>query len=391
MIEELKQVDDSVLASLIDLRRERDALRQRLARMHESAAQVSEKVLARVRSDYEARIAALDDKAQPLKDAARAAYGGLKPLLDQAQDECETLRLDREELELRHSLGEYDDAEHGDRAARLGDGLRVAEERVAEISAFMAKFVAAFDSPDELAPATTSQVDIPARLAATAGPEPAPFPPTFAAPPVAPQEDDGTLMLPPEPPAAPEPPPAPAPPGQSHLPNLPVDAEPPVWAAPPAWGASTSTSTAGAAEEPWKAAAAAPADEAGAAWTGGEPEAVVEPEAATSGLPAQPLPTPEAASRARLEALDADLDPQPHYLEPLTFIGRTPENQIRIYKPAVSRRHAQITETDAGWLLRDLSSENGTYVNGQRITERLLVDGDRVQFGTSRFVLHIAS
>ncbi len=115
----------------------------------------------------------------------------------------------------------------------------------------------------------------------------------------------------------------------------------------------------------------------------------IEPEAPTSGIPAPPAspPTP----RARLEALDGDLEPQPHYLEPLTFIGRTPENQIRIYKPAVSRRHAQITETDAGWLLRDLSSENGTYVNGQRVTERLLADGDRVQFGTSRFVLRLAT
>ena len=49
MIEELQQVDDSVLTSLLDLRRERDALRQRLARMQESASEVSEKVLARVR------------------------------------------------------------------------------------------------------------------------------------------------------------------------------------------------------------------------------------------------------------------------------------------------------------------------------------------------------
>ena len=53
--------------------------------------------------------------------------------------------------------------------------------------------------------------------------------------------------------------------------------------------------------------------------------------------------------------------------------------------------HAQITETEGGWLLRDLSSENGTYVNGQRVTERLLADGDRVQFGTSRFVLRLHS
>ena len=149
-----------------------------------------------------------------------------------------------------------------------------------------------------------------------------------------------------------------------------------------------------AAEEAWRAASPAPETEPGdsddpvsaSEPSGGpRPAEIPDPEAATSGLPAQPEP----ASQARLEALDSDLEPQPHYLEPLTFIGRTPENQIRIYKPAVSRRHAQITETDAGWLLRDLSSENGTYVNGQRITERLLAEGDRVQFGTSRFVVHL--
>jgi hypothetical protein len=177
--------------------------------------------------------------------------------------------------------------------------------------------------------------------------------------------------------------------------------EPPVWVPTTAW--SHSKPTGPAPEEPWRAAGAPlldqvpqvePVQPSGApamaeVSTTVEPAAEIEPEAPTKGIAAQPAPPP--SSRARLEALDADLEPQPHFLEPLTFIGRTPENQIRIYKPAVSRRHAQITETDAGWLLRDLSSENGTYVNGQRITERLLGEGDRVQFGTSRFVLRLTS
>ncbi len=391
MIEELQQVDESVLTSLHDLRRERDALRQRLARMQEAAAEVSEKVLARVRSDYEARIAALDDKAAPLKDAARGTYGRLLPALDKAREACETLRLDQEEIELRHKLGEFDDAVHRDRAAEAGASLRAAEERVAAISAVVTRFQDAFDAPGELAPATTSQVDIPARVSAPGAADPAPANRAGAPP-----EDDGTLMLPPEPPPAPAPPPPPA-----------LPPEPPVWTPSLSWGAAQAASTPAAeprAEEPWKAAAS-PLDElypppepaavglvASAAAGAAPPVATPvepEPEAPTSGIPAPPAspPTP----RARLEALDGDLEPQPHYLEPLTFIGRTPENQIRIYKPAVSRRHAQITETDAGWLLRDLSSENGTYVNGQRVTERLLADGDRVQFGTSRFVLRLAT
>ncbi len=350
MIEELRQVDDSVLTSLVDLRRERDALRQRLARMQESASQVSAKVLERVRRDYETRIAALEGKALPLKDAALATFGRLKPLHDAAEEACTTLQLDQEEIDLRHSLGELDDAEHGLRTARLAETLRAARERADDIADYLTRFASAFDSPDELEPAGTSQFDIPA---ATPLPEAETIDPAIPAPALAtsfgePRDDDGTLMLPPEAPPPTEPPAAiPASP-----PSLPTPLAAPVDPVEP--------------DDPYSGRAAQPA---------------------SSSLAAQPEPEP----RARLEALDGDLDPQTYELEPLTFIGRTPENQIRIYKPAVSRRHAQITESDAGWMLRDLSSENGTYVNGQRVTERLLADGDRIQFGTSRFVLRLTT
>ncbi len=391
MIEELRQVDESVLTTLHDLRREREALKQRLARMQEAGSEVPEKVLARVRGDYEARIAALADKAAPLQDTARGDYGRLLPLLEKAREACETLRLDQEELALRHRLGEFDDDEHRDRTAELDSNRRTAEEKAAAISEVVERLAGAFDSPAELAPLTTSELRIPAAAAGDAGASGASgdvragAAGESGAAAVA-QEEDGTLMLPPEPPAAPAPPP-----------RQEASDEPPVWVPSIAWRDSGPAS--GSSEEPWKAAAApfteppaAPPTLQASSPRGPQglqrgPTAEFEPEAPTSGLPAHPAP----GSRARLEALDADLEQQPHYLEPLTFIGRTPENQIRIYKPAVSRRHAQITETDEGWMLRDLSSENGTYVNGQRVTERLLAEGDRVQFGTSRFVLHLAT
>lgn len=91
-------------------------------------------------------------------------------------------------------------------------------------------------------------------------------------------------------------------------------------------------------------------------------------------------------TRGKLVAIDTDLGSPEFSLEPLSFIGRTPENQIRLNKPVVSRRHAQVTLSEGGYVLRDLNSENGTYVNGERIQERLLAHGDRVQIGTVRFV-----
>ena len=68
-------------------------------------------------------------------------------------------------------------------------------------------------------------------------------------------------------------------------------------------------------------------------------------------------------------------------LTALTYIGRSEENQLRLNDPGVSRRHVLITATPDGYALRDLGSQNGTYVNGDRVDEGLLVDGDRITIG----------
>jgi K+-sensing histidine kinase KdpD len=63
-------------------------------------------------------------------------------------------------------------------------------------------------------------------------------------------------------------------------------------------------------------------------------------------------------------------------------IGRAPENDLTY--PAdhrLSREHMELLRTEKGWLVRDLNSRNGTYVNGRRIAQHLLVPGDRVAAG----------
>jgi pSer/pThr/pTyr-binding forkhead associated (FHA) protein len=72
-------------------------------------------------------------------------------------------------------------------------------------------------------------------------------------------------------------------------------------------------------------------------------------------------------------------------LEPLSTIGRNPRNMIRLTQSAVSSRHAEIRLTAEGYTLKDLGSANGTFVNGQRITEALLKSGDRILIGTYTF------
>jgi diguanylate cyclase (GGDEF)-like protein len=63
------------------------------------------------------------------------------------------------------------------------------------------------------------------------------------------------------------------------------------------------------------------------------------------------------------------------------FIGRTPDNALVLDDGSVSRRHASLLYGDDGWTLRDLGSTNGTFVNGVRVREALLRDGDRVRVG----------
>jgi hypothetical protein len=72
-------------------------------------------------------------------------------------------------------------------------------------------------------------------------------------------------------------------------------------------------------------------------------------------------------------------------VEPLTTLGRGVRNQIRLQEPAVSTRHAEIRLTADGYRVYDLKSTNGTFVNGERVDEAPLADGDRLMIGTFAF------
>ena len=62
-------------------------------------------------------------------------------------------------------------------------------------------------------------------------------------------------------------------------------------------------------------------------------------------------------------------------------IGRASESDIELPVDSVSSRHAQLEKTGGGWLLTDLQSTNGTFVNDRRIDSAELKPGDRVRFG----------
>jgi phosphoserine phosphatase RsbU/P len=62
-------------------------------------------------------------------------------------------------------------------------------------------------------------------------------------------------------------------------------------------------------------------------------------------------------------------------------IGRRETNDLRLAGSEVSRDHAEIETQDNQFLIRDRNSRYGTYVNGDQVTERALVHGDRIRLG----------
>jgi pSer/pThr/pTyr-binding forkhead associated (FHA) protein len=80
---------------------------------------------------------------------------------------------------------------------------------------------------------------------------------------------------------------------------------------------------------------------------------------------------------------------QDFQLGAMNGIGRSDENQICLSNSGISRKHAVIRAVPGGFAIKDLASQNGTFVNGQRVTEQMLTDGDTIEVGSVKFVFRM--
>ena len=67
-------------------------------------------------------------------------------------------------------------------------------------------------------------------------------------------------------------------------------------------------------------------------------------------------------------------------------IGRMPECAVMLSDPQVSRHHAEVRPGHGGYSVVDLGSMNGTLVNGTRVSEHPLRDGDTIVVGATSIV-----
>ena len=73
---------------------------------------------------------------------------------------------------------------------------------------------------------------------------------------------------------------------------------------------------------------------------------------------------------------------------PGLLIGRGSEADLRINDPGISRKHAMIHVSGSTISIEDLGSTNGIVVNGQKCRQAPIVDGTRLEIGTTRMLVH---
>jgi pSer/pThr/pTyr-binding forkhead associated (FHA) protein len=70
-------------------------------------------------------------------------------------------------------------------------------------------------------------------------------------------------------------------------------------------------------------------------------------------------------------------------------LGRHRNNDVVISDPKVSSFHARLDRSPDGFVVVDLKSRNGTYVNGQRIESAQLKTGDEIRLGTAQLAYKV--
>lgn len=402
----LDDADLGVVDALRELKHEVDLLRGRLTALEGMQANLSDAVYRRVHEDYARRLAELDTRIAPLRAQARLAYSGLRDRIEAIQHAYASIQLDRQEVELRHQLGEYDAAARSERLGTIDAALRersIAQDRA---EALRARFLEVFESEADLEaapPAAAAAVpdvprDAPARPALSLAEEPA-LDDELAALAL----DASMLAQIPEPVAA-SAPAEPAPVPREDTAPVHVDAAvtqilqvldmPDLPTMPPAPPATTPAPTA----RTTPAAASRPAAEA----RPGPTAAVTTIGIATPAPPPAPAGPASAAGSSAAAATSgstmflrtARLVPQnveagraaiPLPPKPVT-LGGDAGSDIRVGGPGVEAQHARIEANNQGYVLTDLDSRHGTRVNAEPIRERLLRHEDVIQIGAARYV-----
>jgi pSer/pThr/pTyr-binding forkhead associated (FHA) protein len=111
---------------------------------------------------------------------------------------------------------------------------------------------------------------------------------------------------------------------------------------------------------------------------------------ATDAVNPAHIATRLAGAKAKVDGpslIDAAGQAYPVRAGSVTHIGRALDNEIVVSHSSISRHHASIENSNGAFVVRDLNSQNGTFVGNRRVTEPTRVsDGEAVRFGDAQFI-----
>ena len=281
---------EKLLQEVLTIRQERDLVRERLERLQVQRGDVSPSVYERVEREYRVRLEEMETRLQEAQHPLDEEKTRLDGERQRIAAELSSCNEHREEIILRHKIGELNDGEFRDRTAPLDAQRETLAKELAGTEAALLRL---------------SQNQ------------------TAASPPA---DDDFQSPLPPVDDFVPEGPPPP------------------------------------------------------------QGDDATDPR--LDGTPSPPPATP-GVQQAALVCYDEGKLLEKWLLEEATRIGRAPGNHIVLKEPKVSRHHATVEQQNGHYLLKDLGSSNGTFVNGEKISEQILQPGDEVMIGDFKLTFEI--
>ncbi len=427
---------EELLSSYRELQEQFDQVRERLRRAEDHRHTVARRIYDRVRSDYDRELDAIRLRLTPLRDELERVQESLEVQYRDASAALQSVEEELSEAGFRHRIGEYPDPTFNEMKRALDAHAEDARSRQAALRAALSAIAAMrspehTDAPTEEAPAGApaveagpvaleTPVEIPS-LGADANAAEA-----FADDPFAVSNDEGsvnddlsaivvdeppTLEATHEPaPAEVETAPAPEPEPDMIAAARPEAVEP---ASPELEPLATRTALLNSFENPqqWvreispeagserrarlSQSAPPPAPARVKASVQDEIDSVLSPfEAgarATAQAEAPARSTTTAPSPLSLPSLVFVSGPhtgQAIALLPTTLtIGREHDNNVEIKDPDVARYHARILRERDDFVVEDLNSSTGTWINGERKNRAVLSHGDVIRVGQTELAL----
>lgn len=319
-------IDQKLLEDATHAREEWRVLKDRLEKIDENKGNVTKAVYERVKKDYEAKLIAATDVVFSKKELIDKEITTLKGTLEKIRSQHETHAHKLEEIKFRNTLGEFTEEDFQTQQKAEQEKISKFETIIAAIETNIARYCAIFEGSEEIfgekkapLPQKTEKKEVQKEV-----PEDEPTPePKKAAPHDREPVTDAKGFV--------------------------VEEE-----APDYFGATGDPIT--------------------------EPQ--IEEASDTSRAPSElDVPTEKDSRPARIVVLNGEDTGAAYPVKNTVSFGRAESNTVVLRDTKISRQHAEIQKQGGEYVIVDLNSSNGTFVNGQRIEEYVLSNGDEIQMG----------